>query len=256
MPCRSRVAPPPREFARVPDHRPPIVGEVQCAGLCRPRACPKPGSTSCPHLPEPARAAAAPGHPRAGRAPTTWPRCSRWRSSARRCRPSPGSTSRARCSTSCGCGGRRRSVRARPARAGARHAGAHLLQGRVGLAGRLAQAEHRRPPGLLQQGGGDQAAHHRDRRRPVGERARLRLRPLRARVQGLHGPGLVRAEAVPPGDDGDLGRRGGRRRRSTSPTAPARSGWRSATPSATPPAATTPTTRSDRCSTTCCCTRP
>ena len=42
-------------------------------------------------------------------APTTSRRCSRWRSSRRRCRPSRGSTSPARCSTSCGCGGRRRS---------------------------------------------------------------------------------------------------------------------------------------------------
>ncbi len=46
--------------------------------------------------------------------------------------------------------------------------GAHLLQGRVGLAGRLAQAEHRRAPGLLQQAGGDRPARHRDRRRASG----------------------------------------------------------------------------------------
>ena len=57
---------------------------------------------------------------------------------------------------------------------GAGHAGPHLLQGRVGLAGRLAQAQHRRGPGLLQRPGGDRPAEHRDRGRPVGERPVLR----------------------------------------------------------------------------------
>ena len=42
--------------------------------------------------------------------------------------------------------------------AGARYPGAHLLQVRGGLAGRLAQAEHRRRAGLLQQAGGDRAS--------------------------------------------------------------------------------------------------
>ena len=39
-----------------------------------------------------------------------------------------------------------------------------------------------------------------------GSAVALAVAALRARVQGLHGQGLVRAEAVPPLDDGDLGR--------------------------------------------------
>ena len=56
----------------------------------------------------------------------------------------------------------------RRAGAGAADAGAHLLQVRGGVAGRLAQAEHRRRAGLLQQGSGDQAHRHRDRGRAMG----------------------------------------------------------------------------------------
>ena len=60
-------------------------------------------------------------------------------------------------------------ARARDAtRAAPRHAGAHLLQGRVGVARGLAQAEHRGAAGLLQQGRGHDPAHHRDRRRASG----------------------------------------------------------------------------------------
>ena len=48
----------------------------------------------------------------------------------------------------------------------------------------------------------------RDRRRPVGQRARVRRRAVRPRGQGLHGPRELRPEAVPPDPDGDLRRRG------------------------------------------------
>ena len=72
----------------------------------------------------------------------------------------------------------------------------------------LAQAEHGGAAGLLQQAGGHHPAHHRDRRRPVGHGAVVRPRPVRPRVQGVHGAGVVRAEAVPQDHDGDLGRRG------------------------------------------------
>ena len=96
----------------------------------------------------------------------------------------------------------------RAARGRAGHAGPHLLQGRVGVAGRLAQAQHRGAAGVLQQAGGHHAADDRDRRRAVGLVAVVRLRPVRPRVHGLHGAGVVRAEAVPQDDDGDLGRRG------------------------------------------------
>ena len=113
---------------------------------------------------------------------------------------------------------------------------------------------------------GRDAPRDRDRRRPVGQRARVRVQADRARVQGLHGQGLVRAEAVPALADADVGR-GGRREpvrrdarraarssRST-PTRRAASGSRSPRRSRTRPAATTPRTRSAACSTTCCCTR-
>ena len=88
--------------------------------------------------------------------------------------------------------------------------GAHLLQVRGRLAGGLAQAEHRRRAGLLQQGGRHEADRHRDRRRAVGLRARDGVRVLRDRLPGLHGQGLLRAEAVPAHLHGDLRRRGDR----------------------------------------------
>ena len=40
-----------------------------------------------------------------------------------------------------------------------------------------------------------EAHHHRDRRGPVGQLHRLRLRPVRPGVQGLHGAGELRPEA-------------------------------------------------------------
>jgi len=52
------------------------------------------------------------------------------------------------------------------------------------------------------------AAQHRDRRRAVGLRARARQPDVRPAVQGVHGQGLVPAEAVSPDHDGDVGRPG------------------------------------------------
>ena len=92
------------------------------------------------------------------------------------------------------------------ARAGARYARAHLLQVRGCLARRLAQAEHRRRAGLLQQGRGRQGPHDRDRRRPVGQLARDGLQLLRPRVRGLHGEGLLPAEALPAQRHADVRR--------------------------------------------------
>ena len=63
---------------------------------------------------------------------------------------------------------------------------------------------------------GREAARHRDRRRPVGQRARLRRPALRHRRQGLHGAGELRPEALPPQHDGDLGGEG--RRLARAPT--------------------------------------
>ncbi len=93
-----------------------------------------------------------------------------------------------------------------PAGEGARHARADLLQVRGRLAGRLAQAEHRRAAGVLQRQGRHQAADHRDRRRPVGHGAGVRLRAVRPGVRGLAGAGVVRPEALPADDDRDVRR--------------------------------------------------
>ena len=91
-------------------------------------------------------------------------------------------------------------------RAGARHAGAHLLQVRGRLPGRLAQAQHRRAAGLRERAGRDEEARDRDRRGAVGLLAGLRVLAVRARVRGLHGRLQLRPEALPPLDDADLGR--------------------------------------------------
>jgi hypothetical protein len=97
---------------------------------------------------------------------------------------------------------------------GARHPGADLLQVRGRLEPRrLAQAEHRRAAGLLQRQGRRQEADHRDRRRPVGHRAGLRVPDVRHGVRGLAGPRELRPEAVPPGDDARRSARPSTRRR-------------------------------------------
>ena len=93
-----------------------------------------------------------------------------------------------------------------PPGAGARDAGAHLLQVRGRQPGRLPQAEHRRGPGLLQQAGGHPPPGHRDRRRPVGLVAGLRLRAVRPGVHRLHGEGLaIEQKPYRRIDDADLG---------------------------------------------------
>jgi tryptophan synthase beta chain len=57
--------------------------------------------------------------------------------------------------------------------------------------GRQPQAQHRRPAGVLQRGRGDQAAHHRDRRRPVGQRAGVRGGAVRPGLRDLDGPRVL-----------------------------------------------------------------
>ena len=149
--------------------------------------------------------------------------------------PSARSRSRSRSATPTGCTGRARST-ARTGSSAALDTPAHIYYKYEGGS----PAGSHKPntaiaAGLLQQGGGRQAARDRDRRRPVGERAGLRRRPVRPRGQGLHGPRELRPEAVPPDPHGDLRRRGRgqpvARRRTTAarssprrPTARARSG--------------------------------
>ena len=147
-------------------------------------------------------------------------------------------------------------VRADAPRAGARHAGAHLLQGRVGVARPARTSPTPRC------------------RRPSTTRPRASTRLTTETGAGQWGTALafacaqfdleckvymVRAsyDQKPYRRDhhGDVGRASACRRRSTTRRRPARSVSRSPTPCATPPAGTTPTTRSARCSTTCCCTR-
>ena len=90
--------------------------------------------------------------------------------------------------------------------AGARYAGAALLQVRGRLARGLAQAQHRGRAGLLQPRGGGDAAHHRDRRGTVGQRAGHGRRLPGRRLRGVHGAGLLRRQAVPALDDGGVRR--------------------------------------------------
>ena len=145
-----------------------------------------------------------------------------------------------------------------PAGEGARHAGEDLLQVRRRVAGRLAQAQHRRAAGLVQRAGRHQEARHRDRRRPVGLVAGLRRRAVRHRGHGVPGARVVRPEALPPRADGNLRRalhRSARRTRPT-PAAPSwprtrttRARWASRSPKRWKwrPRTTTPSTRSARC---------
>ncbi len=92
-----------------------------------------------------------------------------------------------------------------PVGEGSRHPGSHLLQVRGRQPGRVAQAQHRGAPGVLQRRGGDRADHHRDRCRSMGQRTRPRLQHLRSGLRGVAGARLFRPEAVPQGDDGNLG---------------------------------------------------
>ena len=173
---------------------------------------------------------------------------------------------RRRCRTSTGCGGPSPLYRAHrlekalgtPARIyykyeGVSPAGSHKPNTAVPQAYYNAQGRH-------------PEADHRDRRRPVGHRAGVRVRAVRPRVRGLAGAGLLRRQALPQDHDGDLRRHGapepvrphrGRPRDARQrPRLPrlARH-WPSARPSRWRPRTPPPTTRSARCSTTCCCTR-
>ena len=134
------------------------------------------GSTCCPICPSRCSRRCTRA-PRSRSAPTTSRRCSRWASSRRRCRPTPWIDIPGEVLDILRLWRPTPLVRADAARASARHAGAHLLQGRVGVARGFAQAEHRGAAGVLQQGRG----HHRGSRpRPApgsgGPRCRSRAR--------------------------------------------------------------------------------
>ena len=97
------------------------------------------------------------------------------------------------------------------ARAGARYAGPHLLQVRGRQPVGQPQAEHRAlPQAYYNKAEGVTRLATETGAGPVGQRARLRRRGLRARGQGLHGPRELRPEAVPADPHGDV-RRPGRR---------------------------------------------
>ena len=154
-----------------------------------------------------------------------------------------------------------------PARGGARHPLPDLLQVR----GRRAPPGSHKPNTAVAQ-----AYYVKDSGRARiatetgagqwGSAVALAAAALRARVQGLHGQGLVRAEAVPALDDGDLGRDASSRARPrtrtpaapssrATPPRPAASASPSRRRSRTRRSARTPPTRSGACSTTCSCTR-
>ena len=145
-----------------------------------------------------------------------------------------------------------------PPGSGARHPGQDLLQIRRRLPGRLAQAQHRGRPGLLQRRSRHQAHRHRNRRRAVGLLDGAGRPDVRAGGAGLHGQGELRPETLPPFDDADLGRGSvrqpehgnqfrTRRAGSKTRTTRARSAWRFPKRWKTPPRAPTPTTPWARC---------
>ena len=139
--------------------------------------------------------------------PTTWRRCSRWRSSTGDDARSRGSTSPARCSTSFGCGGRRRSCApSASSRSSAPRRASTSRTSRFSPAGShkpntaVAQAFYNKAEGIKRLATETGAGQW-------GIVDGLRVRPVRPRVQGVHGADVVRAEAVPANPDGDLGRR-------------------------------------------------
>ena len=188
-----------------------------------------------PHLPEPLAAGSAPGHPPARR-----PRRPRAAVPDGAHRP----------------GGDRRAVGRHPRRGldvlrlvapDAARARAERLERALGTPARIYYKDesvspagsHKPntavPQAFYNKAEGISAARHRDRRRPVGQRACLRLRLVRPGVQGVHGARLVRPEALPPGDDGGVGR-DVVPSPVDDPDTPARSARRSATRCATPAA--------------------
>ena len=123
----------------------------------------------------------------------------------------------------------------RASRACPRHAGADLLQGRVGLARRARTSPTppcRRPSTTRPRA--SRASSTETGAGQWGTALVVRVRAVRPRVQGVHGAGVVRAEAVPQDPDGDVGCARSCRRPSTTPTIPARSASPSATRCATP----------------------
>ena len=87
-------------------------------------------------------------------------------------------------------------------------AGQDLLQARGPLAGRLAQAEHGDRPGLLRREGRDRGLCDGDRSGTMGFRLGPRDELLRHAGEGVHGPSLLRPEAVPKVRDAPLRGRG------------------------------------------------
>ena len=152
--------------------------------------------------------AAPPGHACSPSGRTTWRRCSRWRSSARRCPASARSRSRSRSATPTACTGRARcTAPTGSSRRSIRPAHIYYKYEGVSPAGSH-KPNTALPQAFYNKEAGRQAHRDRDRRRPVGERHGVRRRHVRPRGQGLHGPRQLRPEAVPPDPDGDVRRRG------------------------------------------------
>ena len=163
------------------------------------------------HHPRPAVAAApaaAPGHPAAGRARRPRAAVPDGPDPAGGHHRTATSTSPTRCSTSTGCGGRRRSTgrtgssrRSAPRRASTTSTRASRRPARTSRTPPCRRRTTTPSSGVTklttETGAG-----------PVGHRAGLRLRAVRPRVRGLAGRRVLRREALPALADGDLRRDG------------------------------------------------
>ena len=89
------------------------------------------------------------------------------------------------------------------------------------------------PQAFYNKAEGIDPAHHRDRRRPVGHRAVVRVPPVRPRLQGVHGRGRATSRSRTGGSSWRPGAARSCRRRSTTRRARARSASRSPTRCAT-----------------------
>ena len=158
--------------------------------------------------------------------------------------PTRGSTSPARCSTSCGCGGRRRWCG--PCGSSGRWARRRGSTSRTSPC-RPRAATSRTPPcpqAFYNAREGITRLSTETGAGQWGTALAFACAQYDLELQGVHGARVLRAEALPQDPMETVGRRASSRRRSTSPSTPARSAPRSPTLCATASGAPTPTTRS------------